>query len=223
MDSERKYIIEHVTHPGHPLSYVEGSRVFQCDGCNKTGNGSKYQCATCDFDLHEHCATCPSSFSFVVHPPHHLNLISHAHLSLQDHICDVCGTEIDGILFYRCERCNFDVHPLCTQLPETTRHPLHPDHLLRLQPLSVGVCRVCQTSGCGHAWGYGCHVCDFNIHLQCLNSPIPRGSTFLDTLMSPMAVLIVMILALLIFLILMSTKNQHNWKGYSVHSVYVHR
>ncbi|XVF55198.1 hypothetical protein PTKIN_Ptkin06aG0017600 [Pterospermum kingtungense] len=47
-------------------------------------------------------------------------------------VCDLCVDPVEG-LFYRCKLCEFDVHPLCTQLPEHVRHVMHKDHPLRLQ------------------------------------------------------------------------------------------
>ncbi|XVE61949.1 hypothetical protein DITRI_Ditri06bG0079400 [Diplodiscus trichospermus] len=49
-----------------------------------------------------------------------------------------CVAILSKGFFYRCNLCEFDVHPLCTQLPEYVRHVMHEDHPLRLQRLVPG-------------------------------------------------------------------------------------
>ncbi|KAJ7961372.1 Cysteine/Histidine-rich C1 domain family protein [Quillaja saponaria] len=164
--------IEHFTHPTHPLSFLSQNTEFLCDGCKILGTGNRYRCNTCDYDLHEFCATCPSSFSCFLHPKHQLNLVMRKSQGARqiERLCDVCGTHVNG-LFYRCKFCEFDVHPLCTQLPEHMRHAYHPNHLLKLQPVSSGWCVVCK-SDC-ESWAYSCRLCRVDVHLQCLDSTLP--------------------------------------------------
>ncbi|KAK7339721.1 hypothetical protein VNO77_20402 [Canavalia gladiata] len=174
MAPRKKITIEHFTHQGHPLTYFATNTQFLCDGCKKLGNGNRYRCSTCDFDLHEHCATCPTTLASFMHPMHQLTLVLRKPQGARHHerVCNVCGTFVNG-LFYRCKVCDFDVHPLCIQLPQHTRHPLHPHHVLRLQPLpgpsSSGWCMVCKTTSC-NSWSYRCEICNVEIHLKCFNS-----------------------------------------------------
>ncbi|XP_061336770.1 protein VACUOLELESS GAMETOPHYTES-like [Gastrolobium bilobum] len=175
----RKNMIQHFTHPSHPLTYIARNTQFLCDGCKILGNGNRYRCSTCDFDLHEYCGTCPTYLSSFMHPIHQLTLAVRRPQGARhnERVCDVCGTHVNG-LFYRCNLCDFDVHPLCTQMPQYTCHPLHPNHVLRLQPqpgtLSSGRCMVCNTT-CNF-WGYRCVVCEyFGIHLQCVSAPVASG------------------------------------------------
>ncbi|PWA86533.1 C1-like protein [Artemisia annua] len=86
---------------------------FSCDGCNTRGHGTRYQCPACYFDLHELCATCPNYISSNVHPGHQLVLLIRPPNS---HRCDVCRFYTNG-LSYTCGTCDFDAHPLCTQIP----------------------------------------------------------------------------------------------------------
>ena len=155
---------------GHPLAEVNESEEFQCDGCKTPGNGTRYRCHKCDFNFHDYCRRCPSTLSTFMHHQHHLELVTgpHPQASLNNHdqsCCDLCNDNVEG-LFYRCKICDFDIHPLCTQLPLYVPHVLHPDHELMLHKSSPGWCRVCE-SECT-SWRYGCRTCSFDIHLECI-------------------------------------------------------
>ncbi|XVF76690.1 hypothetical protein PTKIN_Ptkin13bG0287000 [Pterospermum kingtungense] len=110
----------------------------------------------------------------------------------QGRVCDLCDDPVEG-LFYRCNLCDFDVHPPCTKLPQYIRHVMHKDHPLRLQAGSVpGTCMVCKDT-CT-SWHYICGICRFDLHLECVlapckqvtktslkaPSPPPSASPFLD-------------------------------------------
>ncbi|XP_042055930.1 uncharacterized protein LOC121800424 [Salvia splendens] len=165
--------INHFTHP-HPLTAADNNQEFSCDGCKTLGSGKRFCCNACDFDLHDYCATCPRSLSSFMHP-HPLTLVLRKPASaktarLVDRVCDLCRETVDG-LFYRCKECEFDVHPLCTQLPEKLNHALHAIHplILRSSP-AEGLCAVCRRL-CG-GWRYGCRACRVDIHLECVLEPV---------------------------------------------------
>ncbi|KAM7491991.1 hypothetical protein LguiA_034912 [Lonicera macranthoides] len=167
--SEQAHKFYHFTHPNHPLQQVCIAQEYNCDGCNTLGYGTRFRCESCDFDLHDHCASCPFTVSSYLHPQHHLNLVN---LVGKAHFCDVCGDLASGI-FYTCGACDFDVHPLCTQLPVNYQHALHPQHVLTLQPsnsnFAPSACGLC-----GHAiafWSYRCTVCCVDVHLECAGAP----------------------------------------------------
>ncbi|KAK9266431.1 hypothetical protein L1049_021434 [Liquidambar formosana] len=155
MAPARKRTIQHSTHPGHLLAEVYMNKEYICDGCNTLGYGTRYRCDGCNFDLHEHCGTCPARFSSFMHPRHQLNLI----FSHIDRICGVCGDRVEG-RYYRCNLCNFDVHPLCTQLPQFVRHAMHPGRPLRLQPSSPTWCMVCKNVCTSWRYSYNSPVLD---------------------------------------------------------------
>nr|CAN78510.1 hypothetical protein VITISV_031643 [Vitis vinifera] len=159
--------MEHFTHPGHSLAEVYGSEEFQCDGCKTPGNGLRYRCHTCDFNMHDYCGRCPSTLSTFMHPQHHLKLVIGTQGRHDNEgSCDLCGDNFEG-LFYQCTLCDFNIHPLCTKLPEYVPHALDPVHQLKLQTSSSpGWCRVCK-SECT-SWRYGCRTCNFDIHLECI-------------------------------------------------------
>ncbi|KAK4750193.1 hypothetical protein SAY87_027642 [Trapa incisa] len=111
-------IESHFTHPYHPLHLTDIDKDFECDACNGPGQGRRYRCSACTFDLHERCATCPSTLSCTFHPSHLLTLVldHDAHRP-----CTLCGRSVSG-LHYTCSRgstdgCVFNIHPLCTELP----------------------------------------------------------------------------------------------------------
>ncbi|KAL0338274.1 UNVERIFIED_CONTAM: putative nucleoredoxin 1-1 [Sesamum angustifolium] len=164
--------IVHFTHPAHPLTAFDNQQDYLCNGCKTLGNGNRYRCQRCDFDLHDYCGTCPRFLSSFMHKNHSLSLVTRKPQGTRQvhRICDVCRDPVEG-LFYRCKECEFDVHPLCTQLPEKLQHALHKTHPLILQSSTVpGFCAVCR--GSCSSWRYRCGVCNFDIHFECVLVPI---------------------------------------------------
>ncbi|KAL2481592.1 Cysteine/Histidine-rich C1 domain family protein [Abeliophyllum distichum] len=167
-----KNSIEHFIHPGHQLTATDGhDQQYLCDGCKTLGNGKRFRCHRCDFDLHEYCGTCPATLSSTMH--HHLLtlVIRKAQGARQiARTCDLCSDPVEG-LFYRCKECEFDVHPLCTQFPNKVQHALHKIHPLTLESNSLpGFCAVCKDLCKG--WRYRCGACNVDIHLDCILVPI---------------------------------------------------
>ncbi|KAL0451109.1 UNVERIFIED_CONTAM: putative nucleoredoxin 1-1 [Sesamum latifolium] len=162
----------HFTHPAHPLTAFDSQQDYLCNGCKTPGNGKRYRCQRCDFDLHDYCGTCPRLLSSFMHKNHSLSLVTRKPQGARQvhRICDVCRDPVEG-LFYRCKECEFDVHPLCTQLPEKLQHALHKTHPLVLQSSTVpGFCAVCR--GSCSSWRYRCGLCSFDIHLECVLVPV---------------------------------------------------
>lgn len=74
---------------------------------------------------------------------------------------------------YRCAHCAFDVHPLCTLLPQTIHSPLHPAHELNMVP-AKGDCAACRRD-CS-VWHYRCALCLYMLHIGCVDvSGAPPG------------------------------------------------
>ncbi|KAF6991842.1 hypothetical protein CFC21_008890 [Triticum aestivum] len=150
-----------------------GTSNHICDICrSKLAGLMGYRCSACDFDIHEACADYfKQTISFFAHPWHTLTL------SRMPSSCDgwVCDLSMEGCppgdLVYRCTDCLFDVHPLCTLLPQTIRSPLHPRHDLRLVP-SVGTCKC----GCKElsVWNYVCS-CPFKVNIACASGCAPSS------------------------------------------------
>ncbi|CAH2058876.1 unnamed protein product [Thlaspi arvense] len=134
-------VVQHFTHI-HPLTKVEGLGEFICNGCKTYGCGEAYRCAPCNYDLHEYCATCPPSLLSFMHPEHELRLVFKGPEQTQQNrrMCDICDELAEG-LYYQCEACGLDVHPLCSQLPQKVSHVPHPAHPLELS--HAGASNMC--------------------------------------------------------------------------------
>ncbi|XP_059306948.1 protein VACUOLELESS GAMETOPHYTES-like [Lycium ferocissimum] len=173
--------MRHFTHPKHPITLHDDTinPKYLCEGCMTYGSGKRYYCHDCTFNLHEYCATCPRNLSSFMHPHHLLTLVGRDHLP--DRVCKVCCDPIEG-LSYRCALCEFNVHPICTLLPDTLKHILHQRHPLRLLGSSqpAGNCAVCREACDASSWRYRCALCEFDIHIgcvtvQCINTSTHRG------------------------------------------------
>lgn len=178
MSSSRpdQYVVHHFTHI-HPLTKVDGYSEFTCGGCKTYGFGKIYRCSSCDYNLHEHCAKClPTILSFM-HPQHELQLVFRGpeQTHHEKRMCDICDEPVEG-LFYQCHPCGFDVHPLCTQLPQHVRHVPHPAHLLELSRWGASsTCMVC--SGAIRSWRYKCGPCGLDVHMECVNTSAASVAT----------------------------------------------
>ncbi|ESQ52425.1 hypothetical protein EUTSA_v10017725mg [Eutrema salsugineum] len=165
-------VVQHFTH-NHPLMETNIARDFICDGCETYGSDKTYRCETCDYDLHEYCATCPFTLQNFTHPQHELSLFRQKQSTRQnERVCDICNESVEG-LFYRCKLCEFDVHPLCTQLPQHVRHVLHPAHHLEFRLGGASTCMVCH--GSCQSWRFRCELCKFDIHTECILAESPSS------------------------------------------------
>ncbi|KAF8089031.1 hypothetical protein N665_0520s0029 [Sinapis alba] len=176
MKSEQQ-VLQHSTHV-HPLTKVDDIGGFICNGCNTYGFGKTYRCASCNYDLHEHCATCPPTLKCFLHPKHELKLVfKEAAKTDQDRRgCNICLVLAEG-LYYHCEACDFDMHPLCSQLPEKVSHVPHPAHYLELSDHGASnMCMVC--NGEIQSWRYKCGPCRLDVHMECVDSSAsaPKGT-----------------------------------------------
>ncbi|KAG2309281.1 hypothetical protein Bca52824_029029 [Brassica carinata] len=161
--------IKHFTHI-HPLTKVDNSGKFKCNGCKTYGIGKSYRCSSCDYDLHEYCAICPPTLLSFMHPKHKLKLVfKEPAMTNQDRRgCNICHELIEG-LNYQCEACGFDMHPICSQLPQNVTHVPHPAHPLELSHQGASnTCNVCH--GAIRSWRYKCDPCRLDVHMECVNS-----------------------------------------------------
>ncbi|XP_010274284.1 PREDICTED: uncharacterized protein LOC104609609 [Nelumbo nucifera] len=167
--------LHHVLHD-HVLVEVFLPQEFRCNGCRTLGIGLRYRCHGCDFDLHLYCSTCPMTLPCHMHSDHPLSLLRQPQgLMMQGNgrLCNVCRDSLQGI-FYACPLCDFDAHPICTQLPSTVKHAVHPQHILSLQPGGPNNCSICGFA-CNY-WRYGCAYCHVHLHFECvLRPPRPIG------------------------------------------------
>jgi hypothetical protein len=155
-----------------------------CDVCqSKLAGFVGYRCNAYDFDVHEACVDYfKETVSFFTHPRHTLKLsrIPNDNPVVPVRwVCDLCRETIPkGSLVYRCVGCIFDVHPLCTMLPQTIRSPHHPEHDLHMVPASgrrYHCCNVCREPlpVCHYACSGSCL---FRLHSACVTgAPIGIG------------------------------------------------
>ncbi|KAM7479602.1 hypothetical protein LguiA_027815 [Lonicera macranthoides] len=119
------HLITHPSHPLHPLSLLPTPTypggIFNCDACNRRGNGFSYHCPTCDFDLHVLCASKPLSISHHYHPDHPLDLTFRPPYETKGFSCDICSKIGSKQWLYRCVSCEFDVHMDCATATPTPR------------------------------------------------------------------------------------------------------
>ncbi|CAD6267726.1 unnamed protein product [Miscanthus lutarioriparius] len=95
--------IAHNAHREHPLVLRDtGSSCFRCDGCGCDGSGLRYRCGECDFDLHEHCATCPPTASVPFHAQHAVEFEDQAAVfpETSPRSCDLCGASVTGMHYF---------------------------------------------------------------------------------------------------------------------------
>ncbi|CAL9235944.1 unnamed protein product [Arabidopsis halleri] len=159
-------VVQHFTHI-HPLTKVDEYGEFTCGGCKTNGFGKTYRCALCDYDLHDHCAMCPFTLISFMHPQHELQLFFNG----PELMCNICHRLVEGV-YYHCETCGFDVHPLCTQHHQHVSYVPHPAHLLELSQCGASnTCMVCR--GAILSWRYKCGPCMLDVHVECVNSSAP--------------------------------------------------
>ncbi|KZV52652.1 hypothetical protein F511_07045 [Dorcoceras hygrometricum] len=154
--------ISHFSHPQHNLKFEHSEAPFKCDGCNEAGIGSRYKCAaSCNFDLHTHCAIpSPSishpfytkcSFQFLARPPGPVA-----------RYCNACEKDVSGFV-YHCKSCGFDLHPCCAKLPMA----LHDgDIKLYLYRKVSSSCHRCGRKG--RSWSYRSSCKKYNLHVACV-------------------------------------------------------
>uniref|UniRef100_A0A0E0LUR0 DC1 domain-containing protein n=1 Tax=Oryza punctata TaxID=4537 RepID=A0A0E0LUR0_ORYPU len=113
--------ITHWAHPEHELTLASTAGApFRCDGCQEPGgDGPRYRCAPCNFDLHTDCAIPPATlqhpllfkagctFVFLREPP----------APAVNRQCDACGDDVRGFVFH-CHDRDLDLHPCCASLED---------------------------------------------------------------------------------------------------------
>ncbi|KAJ1291831.1 hypothetical protein BS78_02G347000 [Paspalum vaginatum] len=156
--------------------YKSSATHIVCDICRSSMAGlTGYHCIDCDFDIHEVCAGYfKETVSSFAHPWHTLTLCRIPSSTSVRWTCDLCTEEFPpGSLVYRCVRCMFDVHPLCTMLPQTIHCPADPAHDLCMAPAGQRDC--CSACNRGlDVWQYRCGSCRLKLHIACA-SGVPVG------------------------------------------------
>jgi hypothetical protein len=85
-------------------------------------------------------------------------------------VCDICMQRESNGEVYRCEICQFDVHPECAEMKDKVDVIFH-DHSLHLlqDPYNNPnvICYFCQESLQESKWVYTCEECNFDVHALC--------------------------------------------------------
>ncbi|EER97526.1 hypothetical protein BDA96_02G389800 [Sorghum bicolor] len=173
--------IRHFADP-HPLGQTQyrHDEAGLCNICLLKLGGLRsrltYGCYTCNIHLHSACARYfPETISFFAHPAHTLNL---RRSPAGGRVCEICRGDCppQGSFVYSCTAgCGFDVHPLCSMLPESVASPLDPSHQLCIfssESPGSGSC-----SACHHPlprWHY--IGSSLKLHIACATGAAGQGS-----------------------------------------------
>ncbi|KAI4320891.1 hypothetical protein MLD38_034327 [Melastoma candidum] len=160
----------------HPLAHINSSEMFTCSGCCENGVGKRYACRICNHQLHDFCALAPKALAaHPLHCQHRLLFYSKPATkgAMVKSKCDACGKSIKGYNF-RCNACNFQIHPCCAMLPTELNFSSHP-HALKLLPANAMLsgdagfaCGECKKKKPGRV--YRCTACKYHLHAVCAKS-----------------------------------------------------
>ncbi|RCV13933.1 LOW QUALITY PROTEIN: hypothetical protein SETIT_2G386100v2 [Setaria italica] len=149
----------------------------QCDICLLELAGfDGYGCDSCNIHIHRTCADCfgettsfsanQSSLTFKLSrsPPHD-----------KLHICGGCCPP--GTFVYHCTRYGYNMHPLCSKLPERARSPspFYQGHDLFLVYSPGYSCSACRYPL--PMWHYSCcGCCSLKLHISCASFGPPTAT-----------------------------------------------
>ncbi|KAL7204250.1 hypothetical protein ACSBR2_017343 [Camellia fascicularis] len=113
--------LNHPSHTSHPLTLLPiptyPDRCFSCNACGSDGNAFSYSCAQCEFDLHIHCASLPTTILKENHT-HELKLTFDFPCKEENGMfqCGLCGTSVNpSCWIYYCVDCDFGTHLDCAK------------------------------------------------------------------------------------------------------------
>ncbi|KAL5707333.1 hypothetical protein ACHQM5_025392 [Ranunculus cassubicifolius] len=165
----------HFGHPQHPLMEASFPYIFTCMGCKEYGAGKRFKCKTCDLDFHDFCVLAPPSIQrHPFHSHHQLIFYTKPGNGFIRSRCDICAKATRGYA-YRCNTCNFEMHPCCSKLFQEMDFSVAHPHTLKLLPpatsdYSFG-CGECNKKRPGRV--YGCRVCsEYHLHAVCAKDMI---------------------------------------------------
>lgn len=174
--------IIHPFHPHHTLAYLDESpydNETYCSVCSEKIKHAIYHCeeTNCQFDLDLGCAALTPSKKYADRVAELQGNHQHA-LILRDkpnefydfyYFCSRCYELIvDDKLIFACLECKCLLDESCAAQGREIKHPFHPDHPLKLQPVnsvSPAKCSVCASTG--FLFVFQCSLCDFVLDLDC--------------------------------------------------------
>ncbi|GAB2225022.1 hypothetical protein Droror1_Dr00005804 [Drosera rotundifolia] len=135
-------VIQHLLHP-HTLSLSNPPSFpgFKCNGCNQLGQGFRYRCDSCDFDLHCACAWShhPPPVMRVIDHPLHVHPVRLSNELYDTFQCNNCRLLGQGTRF-QCTSCSFDMHDACAFASTHSFVPIR-SHSVAAAPLPNGLGR----------------------------------------------------------------------------------
>ncbi|KAL6989867.1 hypothetical protein U1Q18_015618 [Sarracenia purpurea var. burkii] len=167
--------IKHFSHE-HPLTLGidHNQNTFSCSACfDKISSSLAYVCTQCNYFLHRWCAELPEKIKHPIHPEHPLTLLSRERSNSSFCQCNACDEPCDSFTFaFNCDRCSFNLHPMCASMPTTLRTEIHrhPLILRRKSPYSVR----CKSCGAESNWTgavFECRDCDLALDFKCAMLP----------------------------------------------------
>ncbi|KAA0043741.1 uncharacterized protein E5676_scaffold352G005330 [Cucumis melo var. makuwa] len=147
------------------------NQQFRCSGCESLcTHGLVYGCQSCEFFLHEACATAPRSLQHPSHPSHHLTLLPSPTYPDGSFLCNACGATGTAFCF-SCIPCDIDLHVDCGLLPQQLDLESHRHTLSLLFSPPSSICNLCRRAIDSRYWSYSCSTCNFDIHTYCATTP----------------------------------------------------
>jgi hypothetical protein len=141
--------ISHKAHRAHKLKLVTTTGPpFRCDGCMEpgSGNGRRYRCDHCAFDLHTSCALPESSIKHPLFGDLEFQFLLHSPPSVDPKFCSACGHATLGFVYHWSEKDkDINLHPCCAALRMDA--VLQDGHMLQLCKEAKYDCLVCGEKG----------------------------------------------------------------------------
>ncbi|KAL8495909.1 hypothetical protein ACS0TY_019868 [Phlomoides rotata] len=163
-------------HPLQLLNLPTLGPIPPCSACKLDASGPIYACTTCNFILHPKCYQLPQQITHPFDRKHALVLYPKPVYPEALFRCDACGNQGAGFS-YHCSPCGVDLHTTCASLPMLLTHNSH-QHPLNLTfsspyPGNSFSCDICKKVT-SKTWIYRCAACEFDVHLTCVATVIPR-------------------------------------------------
>ncbi|MCO5559283.1 hypothetical protein L7F22_012879 [Adiantum nelumboides] len=119
-----RFVVHH-SHP-HPLQIfnTSASNSHRCNACTKPLKDQVYLCTSCEYGLHQFCATL--SLHIYKHPkhPNHILRLSCRPLNGKSFVCSGCNEEQKGWQFH-CKICDYSIDAECAKFFHEIEHRNH--------------------------------------------------------------------------------------------------
>jgi hypothetical protein len=158
--------------------------IASCDICWNDISEDLYHCKTCEFDAHLHCVEIKDEVEVFFHD-HTLHLLLQNYYNDKPNsICCFCEELLqESEWVYRCERCDFDVHALCTKFQKEIKGGFYYCHDIIMRqclPRKSLTCHHCNGEIKEYTWYYTCgeQPCALTMHPLCIVHPLNLPCVF---------------------------------------------